>query len=76
MTIGKLFEMFNQDLVDFEKEHGESEVPNAWLECIPIVLCSKTAFSFYGTLSFKKRRDWLFDFCHTLTTEISNLQVR
>lgn len=48
------------------KNHEGAENHPVWIKAISVVLKSKTAWSFYGALSPKKRREWLYNFVHDL----------
>jgi hypothetical protein len=43
---------------------------------IQVILRSKTAHGYYGSLSLKKRRQWLYDFLHDLESTVSEQHIK
>jgi hypothetical protein len=62
-----LAERLNQDIKEWQEgDHEDEEILQVWAQLIQVILRSKTAHAFYGALSLKKRKEWLFNFNHSL----------
>ncbi|CDW84307.1 UNKNOWN [Stylonychia lemnae] len=66
-----LSDRLNNDIQDWfnnsNHQGGNSiDMEKMWTNLIQVILRSKTAHSFYGSLSIKKRKEWLYEFLHSL----------
>jgi hypothetical protein len=75
-TIEQLLgERFNTDVIELAVDERGANNNSVWTKVVSIVLKSKTAWAFFGSLTPKKRKKWLYNFCHDLD-KIANSQVK
>ena len=65
-TLNHLIEHLNGQINNFTSEDHEISKTLIWYQSIKLILKSKTAWGYYGTLSFKKRKEWLYKFAQDL----------
>lgn len=72
MTVDQLLiQKFNEHVLLFERQHAKQfrkgpKLEKPWRDVIQIVLRSKTAHTYYFSMSDKKRQKWLYDFVRNL----------
>eukprot|EP00347_Sterkiella_histriomuscorum_P010472 403376151 len=50
----------NRDSVNY------NDILNMWQMIVQVIMRSKTAHAFYGSLSIKKRKEWIYEFSHNV----------
>lgn len=70
-----LVQTYNEQVLQFERQEKRLKrkgvkLEKPWREVVQIVLRSKTAHTFYFSMSFKKRKRWLADFVRNLQSQL------